>query len=407
MRRPPLSDRDGLDEPQLRDSVPILASSLFHAVAQAQYAFVLPWMVVARGGSASGAVLSAATAYLPYLFVSPLAGVLGDRLAPRRLLCVTFGLVACAAAVYPVTALVTGTPPFALVYCSALAFGVGRPFVDAGSYRAIAAQTRTTVMQLQSARSMLTQAGGFGGPAIGLLIYHWRGATAVCFGVTALLVAAMLASAASVPRPRLRLDSARAALRSSFAYLRTSRHLKRLVLGIAAWNLAAGAAFSAVSPLLKEAGASADEASAVFLAGAGAVMLMTFPTVRFGLRRLSALSLFTAAVAVEGASFLVFSRSTGHWLFLLYACFVLANSVAASSSMGERALAIRPEEQALLSVVVQAAVSQAFFAGVLLAAATARLFALRDAALVTAALLVGVAALVVVARRRPLAVRHA
>jgi MFS family permease len=381
-------------------AAPALAGSAFHAVAQSQYLFVLPWMIVARGGSASSAVLSASTAFVPYLFVAPLAGLLGDRVGPRRLLGATFAASAAAAALYPVSAL-AGRPTFVLVYASALAFGIGRPFVDAGLFRAIAAESPRDVMRLQSARSVLGQAGGFGGPALGLVLFHWRGVEAVCVGVTALLG---LAAAAVVVAPERRspptAEPVRAAVRSSLAFLRGARDLRRIAIGICIWNLVAGAAFSVVSPLLEHAGMSAQRASLVFLGGAVGIALLTVPVVQAALRVVPATAIFAAAIVAEGVAFAVFSRSLGALLVVSYVCFVVANSVASSASSGARAVAIRPHEQAFLNVLSTAGAALAYLVGVLVAGGAARALQLGPAALAFAVGLVALGIVLDAAHRR-------
>lgn len=173
----------------------------------------------------------------------------------------------------------------------------------------------------------------------------------------------------------------------------------RITGGLVGWNLVAGAAFSLVSPLLSHAGVSSSGAALIFLAGGIGVGCLAYPLVHFGLLRLRISELFASAVALEGAAFLVFSRAAGAWLVVLYATFLLWNSIASSAGNGARALASRPEEQALLGVAMTAVTTIAYFVGVLLAALLAHVFSLRAAAVGAAALLVVLGGVLALLRR--------
>jgi hypothetical protein len=365
-------------------TAPYLCSAALHSIAQSQYLFVLPWVVVTRGGSPASAVLSAATAHLPYLFLSPFAGLAGDRVRPSRLLAAALALSAAAAAAYPLAA-AFGEARFAVVYGSAVAFGVCRPFVDAALFRAIAAPSPAEAMRLQARRSVILQVGGLGGPALGLGLFHVGGIDAVCAGVFGLLAAGALVAAAARVRPHV---EAHVPARSSLGFLRRSAELRRLAVGICAWNLVAGAAFSVVAPLLERAGVSVGEAVAVFAAGAVGIASLTLPVVRRASKLVSPAAIFSAAIVAEGAAFAAFSQAVGAVVFVSYTCFVVANSVASSASSGARAAAVRPQEQSFLNVVSTAGAAAGYVAGVLIAGGVAHALHLRPAALVFAAALV-------------------
>jgi hypothetical protein len=364
--------------------VPFLCSGALHSIAQSQYLFVLPWAVVARGGSPASAVLSAATAHLPYLFLSPFAGLAGDRARPSRLLAAALAVAAAAAAAYPVVAAV-GAAPFALVYGSAIAFGICRPFVDAALFRALAAPTAAEAMRLQARRSVVLQAGGLGGPAVGLLLYRAAGIDAVCLGVFGLLAAGAVVALFGDAATRV---EAHLSARASIGFLRRSPGLRRLAVGICAWNLVAGAAFSVVAPLLERAGVTSTQAVAVFAIGALGIAVLTLPVVRRALRLVAPTAIFAAAMVVEGIAFAGFSRAAGAVVFVTYAFFVVANSVASSASSGARAAAVRPQEQSFLNVVSTAGAAAGYLTGVLIAGAAAQALHLRPAALLFSSALV-------------------
>lgn len=373
-----------------------------HASAQSQYAFVLPWIVVARGGPAAGAVLSAALGYLPYVALSPVAAVLGDRVRPRRILVAALACAATTASAYLVWALAFRSPPFVLVYVAAVAFGAGRPFVDAGIFRAIATLEHRDVLRRQSARSILSQAGGFGGPAMGLVLYRLAGAEGVCWGICGLLlVGAVLVLVAPHGEAPATRDQVFFAVRSDLVAASRTRPLRRITWGLIGWNFVAGAAFSLVPLVLTRERLSSSEAALTFLAGGIGVVCLTYPLVRLGLLRLRVSGLFACAVALEGAAFLAFARVAAPWVFLLYAGFLLWNSVAASAGNGARALATLQHAQALLGVVTTAATTLAYLAGVLLTAAAIAILSLYTVSLIVALLLSAVGLAFNVIERQP------
>lgn len=383
-------------------TTPYVIVSAIHSSAQSQYAFVLPWMVVARGGSAAGVVLSAALGYLPYVALSPVAAVLGDHVRPRRLLLVALTSAAASASAYPVAVLLGWSPPFVIVYAAAVAFGIGRPFVDAGTFRAIAANEERDVLRRQSVRSTLSQAGGFGGPAIGLLLFRIVGTNGVCWGICGLLLlGASLILLAPRREPGRAADSMFLAARSGFASARRTPMLRRITGGLVGWNFVAGAAFSLVPLVLARERISSGEAAVTFLVGGIGVLCLTFPLLRLGLLRLRVSALFACAVVLEGAVFMVFSRAHAPWLFLLYAGFLVWNSVAASAGNGARALSTGPQSQALLGVATTAATTLAYFAGVLLTAAAVAVLALYTVTLIVALLLLSVGLAFTLVQRRP------
>lgn len=390
----------------VRRSVPYLAATVLYSLARSQFAFVLPWMVIARGGSAGTAILSIGCGYVPYLVLAPVAGLAGERRSPRLVIALPLLLVAGVTALYPALA-IGHRPPFALVYLAAVAFGAACPFVDAGVFRAIAVRSRSDVIRVQALRSTLGQAAGFGGPALGLLLFDQGGADAVCSGIAvALVTAAACAGLGTLGEPGAGGACGTATLRDSLRFAGANRRLRRILVAVALWNLVAGAAFSLVSPLLAHAGLSSKQASVVFVTGAAAVVLVTFPLVRAGLARMTQATLFAAIVAVEGAAFAVFSAGAGPALFALYGCFVIANSVAASTSSSARALAIRPGEQALLNVVANATSSATYLVGVLATGVAAHILTLRPLALLVATGLVVLGLSIEAGRRHPLSPRQ-
>jgi MFS family permease len=386
-------------------SGPYVVVSAIHSSAQSQYAFVLPWMVVARGGAAAGAVLSAALGYLPYVLLSPVAAVLGDHVRPRRLLVGALTFAALCAAAYPLAVLLGWSPSFVVIYVAAVAFGVGRPFVDAGTFRAIAALEERDVLRRQSVRSTLSQAGGFGGPAIGLLLFRLTGTDGVCWGICSLLlVGAAVTALAPANESGPAGDRLLVAARSGLSSARRTPTLRRITGGLVGWNFVAGAAFSLVPLLLARERLSSSGAAFTFLAGGIGVLCLTFPLVRLGLLRLRVSGLFACAVAFEGAAFLAFSRAEAPWLFLLYAGFLVWNSVAASAGNGARALSTGPQAQALLGVATTAATTLAYFAGVLLTAAAVAVLPVYTVSLIVAVLLLAVGLAFSLVQRRPVCV---
>jgi hypothetical protein len=370
------------------------------AAIQGQFMFVLPWILLAEGSSARVAALAAGLVFVPMLFVTVPAGAISDRTDPAWLMKVSFVVGLVSAALYP-GALAVGLDWFWLIPFAALVTGALRLFVEGAVLREVGdTATSAWLLRRQTIRSTLNQAAIFASPFVGLLAFRAGGNVAVLLLVCALYAIALALAVNASRSPAAVTERTRPSIVAGLASLFASSRL--LWIGVAAlvWNVFAGAALGMMPAVLRvHAGLDELGASVAFVLGGAAVVGLTIPAVAALQRRLEAASVFLVAVLAEGVAVLLFADVRFALLVpLLYAGFLLTNSVAAAALSGARALEVDVDHQALLNLVLIAVAIVGYLLGVLLAAGLISAFGF-GVALVVVALGLGITA---VGFRRPL-----
>ena len=349
----------------------ISANSLAAAV-QGQFMFVLPWMLLARGSSPQAAALATAFVYVPMLVTAVPAGAKSDNADPLRLMRWVTAVPLAACVLYPLAAL-TGRDWFWLVLLAAVVVGTTRNLSEGAVFRSLAATTRDEgLLRAHAIRTTVNQAALFGTGFIGLVLFRVGDAEAVMIGIC-VLYAAALALLAVVPDFGRAPDPdtlVRQLVADGMTSLLRNRLLRRIGWVTLTWSLFGGAAVGVMPAVLREhIGMDELEASATFVAGAVAVVLLTLPIVRASQRRLGAISTFVVASAVQGTTLVVFADARAALLApLLYCVFLLANSAAAASLGGARAAEVAHDHQGMLNLVVGTLGLAGFLIGVLLVA---------------------------------------
>lgn len=350
----------------------ISANSLSAAV-QGQFMFVLPWMLLARGSSPQTAALATACIYVPMLVTAVPAGAKADNADPLRLMrwVTVVPLVACAA--YPL-AVLAGRDWFALVLVAAVVVGTTRNVSEGAVFRSLADTTRDEgLLRAHAIRTTVNQAALFGTGFFGLVLYRFGDAEAVMIGIC-VLYAVALAILAVVPELGRAADPdmlVRDLVTDGMTSLLRNRLLRRIGWVTLTWSTFGGAAVGIMPAVLREhIGMDELRASATFVAGAVAVVLLTLPIVRASQRRLGAISTFVAASGVQGITVVLFADVRAALIApLLYCVFLLANSAAAASLGGARAAEVAHDHQGMLNLVVGTLGLAGFLVGVLLVAA--------------------------------------
>ena len=349
----------------------ISANSLSAAV-QGQFMFVLPWMLLARGSSPQAAALATAFVYVPMLVTAVPAGAKSDNADPLRLMRWVTAVPLAVCALYPLAAL-TGRDWFWLVLLAAVVVGTTRNLSEGAVFRSLADTTSDEgLLRAHAIRTTVNQAALFGTGFIGLVLFRVGDAEAVMIGICVLYVAA-LAILAVVPDFGRASDPdtlVRQLVADGMTSLLRNRLLRRIGWVTLTWSLFGGAAVGVMPAVLREhIGMDELEASATFVAGAVAVVLLTLPIVRASQRRLGAISTFVVASAVQGTTLVVFADARAALLApLLYCVFLLANSAAAASLGGARAAEVAHDHQGMLNLVVGTLGLAGFLLGVLLVA---------------------------------------
>jgi hypothetical protein len=349
----------------------ISANSLSAAV-QGQFMFVLPWMLLARGSSPQTAALATAFIYVPMLVTAVPAGAKSDNADPLRLMKWVTAVPLAVCALYPLAAL-AGHDWFALVLVAAVVVGTTRNLSEGSVFRSLADTTRDEgLLRAHAIRTTVNQAALFGTGFIGLLLFRVGDAEAVMIGIC-VLYAAALAILAVVPELGREPDPdmlVRDLVTEGMSSLLRNRLLRRIGWVTLTWSMFGGAAVGVMPAVLREhIGMDELEASATFVAGAAAVVLLTLPIVRASQRRLGAISTFVLASAVQGTTLVVFADARAALLApLLYCVFLLANSAAAASLGGARAAEVAHDHQGMLNLVVGTLGLAGFLIGVLLVA---------------------------------------
>ena len=349
----------------------ISANSLSAAV-QGQFMFVLPWMLLARGSSPQTAALATACIYVPMLVTAVPAGAKSDNADPLRLMrwVTAVPLVVCA--LYPLAAL-AGRDWFALVLVAAVVVGTTRNLSEGAVFRSLADTTRDEgLLRAHAIRTTVNQAALFGTGFIGLVLYRFGDAEAVMIGIC-VLYAAALAILAVVPELGRAADPdtlVRDQVTEGLTSLLRNRLLRRIGWVTLTWSLFGGAAVGIMPAVLREhIGMDELQASATFVAGAAAVVLLTLPVVRAAQRRIGAISTFVVASAVQGTTIVLFAGARAALVApLLYCVFLLSNSAAAASLGGARAAEVAHDHQGMLNLVVGTLGLAGFLVGVLLVA---------------------------------------
>jgi hypothetical protein len=353
----------------LRRTPSLIVANAFSAAIQGQFMFVLPWMLLAEGSSARVAALAAGLVFLPMLLVTVPAGAISDRTDPARLMRWCFLVGLAATALYP-AARIAGQDWFWLVLVAALVGGAVRLFVEGAVLREVGdTATSAWLLRRQTIRSTLNQAAIFASPFVGLLAFRAGGSVAVLVLVCALYGAAY-ALAFNASRLPASAPRRRPSIVDGFASLVASPRL--LWIGVVAlvWSVFSGAALGMMPAVLREhAGLDELGASAAFVLGGVAVVALTLPTVSALQRRLDAASVFLVSVAAQGLAVALFVQPRLAFLVpVVYAFFLLTNSVVAAALSGARALEVDVEHQALLNLVLISISIVGYLVGVLLAA---------------------------------------
>lgn len=349
----------------------ISANSLSAAV-QGQFMFVLPWILLARGHSPQTAVLATAFVYVPMLVTAVPAGAKSDNADPLRLMRVVTAVPLAACALYPL-AVLAGRDWFALVLVAAVVVGITRNLSEGAVFRSLADTTKGEgLLRAHAIRTTVNQAALFGSGFIGLVLFRVGDAEAVLVGICVLYVGALVILAVvpelgRAPDPDMLV---RDLVTDGLTSLLRNRLLRRIGWVTLTWSMFGGAAVGVMPAVLREhIGMDELQASATFVAGAVAVVVLTLPVVRVSQRRLGAISTFVVASAVQGVTLLLFAGPRAALLApLLYCVFLLSNSAAAASLGGARAAEVDHDHQGMLNLVVGTLGLAGFLVGVLLVA---------------------------------------
>jgi hypothetical protein len=349
----------------------ISANSLSAAV-QGQFMFVLPWMLLARGSSPQTAALATAFVYVPMLLTALPAGAKADNADPLRLMrwVTAVPLVACA--LYPLAAL-AGHDRFELVLLAAVVVGTTRNLSEGAVFRSLADTTSDDgLLRAHAIRTTVNQAALFGTGFIGLVLFRFGDAEAVLLGICGLYAAA-LGILSIVPELGRAPDPdtlVRHLMADGMTSLRRNPLLRKIGWVTLAWSVFGGAAVGIMPAVLREhVGMDELQASATFVAGAVAVVLLTLPVVQLLQRRVGAITTFVLASAAQGTALVLLADARAAALaLLLYCLFLLSNSAAAASLGGARAAAVAHDHQGMLNLVVGTLGLAGFLVGVLLVA---------------------------------------
>jgi predicted MFS family arabinose efflux permease len=332
-KNPLLQDRDGR-----RLAIAQFADHFGIGIANV----ALPWLVLSGGGGVTLTGLVFTMGTLPYLFFGLVAGVTGDRRSRKRIMLVAFPLQALVAGLVPLWDSLTGQPPVALVLCSAFAVGVGRVYVDAASFGAVADIIgRESFVQGQAVFSVAWAAGQIAGPALaGVLIAAIGPAETIvvqsgCFVLGALAVL-------GIRRPLAAPYGAAAgsrweALRAGFGVIRDVPLLRLLTTVQVVWYFAVVATLALQVPFLREA-LELDARRAGWILGVSAAMgVLGSAAVGPLERRFGGIRLIAASAVGTGVGILALSAAPGFVTGLLCYCLVsLSGWISMTSLIGER-----------------------------------------------------------------------
>lgn len=368
----------------------------------------LPWLVLSGGGGIGLAGLIFALGTLPYLLFGLPAGVAGDRRSRKRIMLVAYLSQALLAGIIPVWAFVSGQPPVAVVLLSAFAVGIGRVYVDAASFGAVADIIgRESFTQGQAAFSVAWSAGQVAGPALGgVLIAVFGAAEAVAVESACFLVGGL--AILSIRRPLAAhadaaATSAREALRAGLAVIRDVPLLRLLTMVQVVWYFTVIATQALKVPFLREV-LDLDARKAGWVLGIAAAMGVIGGVVVGPLeRRFGGVRLIAASAVVTGLAILALSVADGFALgALCYGLVALSSWISITSLIGERQQHAPLHLQARVGITGRSIAFTALTLGSLAASGLASLVPLR--ALYAG---VGVAALLIAAWAVPALLRAA
>jgi MFS family permease len=305
------------------------------------------WLVLelTESGTAVGGVVS--LQFLPILVISPIAGVLADRMDKRKLLYLTQSVAALMAATLGTLVLLDRVELW-MVYALAFGLGIVSSF-DNPTRRAFIIEMvgRDSLTNAEGLNSVLVNGGRVLGPAIGGLLIVWVG-LGICFLLNALSYLGLIVALARMrsdelvrPEPAGRGPGQ---LREGFRYAAGTPTLRVLLMMLAVISIFAYE-YEVVLPLLARFtfGGDADTFGLMFAATAlGAVL----GGLHFANRTvLTVRSLVNQALAY-GAALIVVALSPGVWFALAALVAVGATGssmLGAANSMLQ--LATRPEMQ--------------------------------------------------------------
>jgi MFS family permease len=231
----------------------ISANSLTAAV-QAQFMFVLPWMLLARGSSPRVAALATAFVYVPMLISAVPAGAKSDNADPLRLMRRVTVVSLVASALYPLASL-AGHDWFWLVLAAAVVVGTSRNFSEAAVFRSLADTTQDEgLLRAHAIRTTVNQAALFGTAFIGLVLFRLGNAEAVLIGtcvlyVGALAILAIVPELGRAPNPD---TLARELVAEGMTSWRGNRLLRQIGWVTLTWSMFGGAAVAIMPAVLRE-----------------------------------------------------------------------------------------------------------------------------------------------------------
>ncbi len=348
----------------------LIAANGLSAVAQGNFMVILPWILLTRGHSPTIAGLAIAFLFLPLLTTSIPAGITADRNDPRRVMAWAFGATALAAALYPL-AVVAGHEEFGLILLAVVVTGVARNYSEGALLRGLADLTSgAALLRAHAIRTTVNQAAIFGSGFCGLLLFRASGTTVVMLFIVATQLGALVILRLVGASQRSPASETRAGLAAGLASLRANPRLRAIAWVNIVWNVFSGAALSLMPAVLREhAGLEELAASASLVAGTVVVVVLTLPVVRSAQRRLGVTTAFLGAVIGQSAAVLMFvDTRAAAFAPLLYPVFLLANSAAASTLNGARALEVEHDHQGLLNLVLITTGALGFVIGVVGAA---------------------------------------
>ena len=355
-----------------RRTLALISANSLTAAVQGQFMFVLPWMLLARGSSPQIAALSGAFVYVPMLLTALPAGAWSDAVDPLRLMRWVTAVSLAACSLYPLATL-AGKDWFVLVLLAAVVVGAMRNLTEGALFRGLADTTAGAgLLRAHAIRMTVNQAALFSTAFVGLLLFRVGGAAMVLAGICLLYVGA-LAILAVVPELGHEPDPGtrvRDRMMGGMVSLRANDRLRKISWVTLLWSVFGGAAVALMPAVLREhMGMDELRASATFVAGAVAVIVLTLPLVRIMQRRLGALTTFVVSTVLQGVTVLMLAESgMADVAPLLYCLFLLANSTAAASLGGARASAVEHEHQGLLNLTVGTVGLVGFLAGLVVAA---------------------------------------
>jgi predicted MFS family arabinose efflux permease len=209
------------------------------------------WLVLTLTSSALLFSLVSVLQFLPVLVLSPLAGVVADRLPKRELIIVTQS-VACLCATTMVTLVATGRIQLWHIYLLASILGVNNAF-DMPTRQAFVVDMvgKEDLVNAIALNSTLFNVGRIIGPSMAGLLMAWKGA-AWCFGIDAVSYLAVifgLTQMRNVPSVARLSGRGLQQMREGVAYIR-SRDVLLLPILIAGFVGAFGMNFNVWIPLL-------------------------------------------------------------------------------------------------------------------------------------------------------------